>query len=152
MKIEIEINEEEVLRLVVGAGRGALTEVVADEFRRLGIEKVVKEIKNLYLSNSSTFSEPDKDRLTFEVNNQILNKISGAIDSIIKERLTGERLSFIIDGAVARNMNKWIEQEVHNKLAEVKADIGFYSNKELKDEDEEREARHAEEIKELKNT
>lgn len=39
MKIELEIDEAQIMELVAGSGMRALPEVIADEFRRLGIEK-----------------------------------------------------------------------------------------------------------------
>lgn len=135
MEITININEEKILELANQDSIENLPRAIYYEARTQAIKQVVDEIKSKVVFSNQSFN--DDEKLKYEVTNILIGQLTKHIDKLIADRLKEENLSRIVDGAVSRHMNAWLDKKAAERLEAIKADLTFVSMKAL---DEEREA------------
>lgn len=131
MKIEIDIDENKILELAKSSSMNELPNSILYEVKRQAIELAVKEIKDKLVS---TPYYGGKEILFEEVGDYLYKQLNTSIQRQIELKFSDKSIESIVSSKVERVIGDWIEKKVYERLTEIKADINFYSEKELKEE------------------
>lgn len=132
MKIEFEIDEAKILELAKATSPDDLPRNIYYEAKREAVEIATREIK-AKLAEKSYYS--DKETLYKEVSDYLYAQISGVIKTQIETKFKEGNIESLVSGYVNKQLNEWVKDKVNTRLEEIKADLQFYSQSEL-DEDQ----------------
>ena len=134
MKIELEINEEKILELAKTASLDELPRNIFYEAKRQAVEIAVKELKDK-LTEKSYFG--DKEFLRNEVRDEIYKQIDATVKKYVEERFSEKSIEQKVSFYADRCFESWIQKRVFEELEKAKKDIQFYSEKEVRENQEE---------------
>ena len=133
MKIELEINEEKLLEIAKTASINEMPQAIFYEAKKQAIDIAVNEIK------SKLVDKPyygGKETLYNEVRDYLYKQIESIIKQQIETKFSEKEIERMVSRFVDETFKKWIEKKIYEKLNQAKADINFYSERELREERE----------------
>lgn len=133
MKIQIEVNEERILELAKTASMDELPKSIFYEAKRQAVQQAVDEIKNK-LVEKSYYS--DKESLYNEVKDEIYKRLDAAIKKFVEDKFNEKSIQQRVEYHIDAVFKNWVEKKIYEQLNQAKADINFYSEKELREERE----------------
>ena len=139
MKIEIEINEEKLLEIAKTASINEMPQAIFYEAKKQAIDIAVNEIKSK-LVDKSYYS--GKETLYNEVRDYLYKQIESTINQHIETKFSEKEIERTVSRFVDNTFEKWIEKKIYEKLNQAKADINFYSERELREEREAEASQH----------
>ena len=139
MKIEIEINEEKLLEIAKMASINEMPQAIFYEAKKQAIDIAVNEIK------SKLVDKPyynGKEMLYNEVRDYLYKQIESIVKQHIETKFSEKEIEKTVSRFVDKTFQDWIEKKINEKLNQAKADINFYSERELREEREAEASQH----------
>ena len=128
MKIEIEINEAKLLEIAKTASINEMPQAIFYEAKKQAVDIAVNEIK------SKLVDKPyygGKETLYSEVRDYLYKQIESIIKQHIETKFSEKEIEKTVSRFVDKTFQEWIEKKIYEKLNQAKADINFYSEREL---------------------
>ncbi len=133
MKIEIEINEEKLLEITKTASMNEMPQAVFFEAKKQAIDIAVNEIKSKLVDRPYYGG---KETLYNEVGDYLYKQIKEVIKQKIETKFNEKEIEIMVSRFVDKTFQEWIEKKIYEKLNQAKADINFYTERELREERE----------------
>ena len=133
MKIEIEINEDKVLEIAKATSIDDMPRAIFYQARQQAIDTAVNEIKSKLVDHPYYGS---KEALYNEVKDCVYKQIESSIKQHIETKFSEKEIEKTVGRFVDKTFQEWIEKKIYEKLNQARADINFYSERELKEERE----------------
>ena len=131
MKIEIEINEEKLLAITQTASINEMPQAIFYEAKKQAIDIAVNEIKGKLVDKPYYGG---KETLYNEVRDYLYKQIESIIKQHIETKFSEKEIEKTVSIFVDKTFQEWIEKKIYEKLNQAKADINFYSERELREE------------------
>lgn len=131
--MELEINEEKLLEIAQTASINEMPQAIFYEAKKQAIDIAVNEIKSK-LVNKSYYG--DKETLYNEVRDYLYKQIESIVKQHIETKFGEKEIEKMVSRFVDKTFQEWIEKKIYEKLNQIKADISFYSERELREERE----------------
>ncbi len=131
MKIKFEINEEKILELAKTSSMEDLPRSIFYEAKTQAVQIAVKEIKDK-LVNTPYYDTPEY--LHSQVKDELMKSISGTIQKYVEQNFNEKKIENFVSVYANRILREWVEKKVYAELEEIKADLQFFSQKQI-DED-----------------
>ena len=131
--MELEINEEKLLEIAQTASINEMPQAIFYEAKKQAIDIAVNEIKSK-LVNKSYYG--DKETLYNEVKDYLYKQIESIVKQHIETKFGEKEIEKMVSRFVDKTFQEWIEKKIYEKLNQIKADISFYSERELREERE----------------
>ena len=139
MKIELEINEEKLLEIAQTASINEMPQAIFYEAKKQAIDIAVNEIKSKLVDKPYFGS---KETLHNEVGDYLYKQIESIIKQHIETKFSEKEIERTVSRFVDKTFQDWIEKKINEKLNQAKADINFYSERELREEREAEASQH----------
>jgi hypothetical protein len=136
MEIKLNFDENQILEKVKSTN-GIETSLLNDvqwEIRRQAIKQIVDGIKG-ELTDTDYYGR-EKDYFKTEIINQVYSAIEEKIQNLISNKFSDKSVEYLISSKIDKIFNEFIEKRVSEKLQQAKADLQFYSEREMREQRE----------------
>lgn len=131
MEIKIEINEERIAEIAKCEHPdnipSAIYSIAKNEAIKVAVNEIVKDVivREYYDS---------KEKLRRDIEKEILSRIQGILEKIVRDNFTEGRLQKNIERFADKIVGDWVEKKIYERLEEAKRDIFIGSQRVAEEE------------------